>query len=70
MNPFVFTIDVTATCEYLFAFVTVATTTREFGLYMSKMDVSWILGSLGGYATESFSCNYFVFDPIYLETYK
>ena len=23
-----------------------------------------ILGSLGGYATDSFSCNYFIFNPI------
>ena len=33
-----------------------------FFLYMSKMDFSLILGSLDGYAIESFGCNYFVFD--------
>ena len=27
-------------------------------------------GSLGSYATDSFSCNYFVFEPIYSERYK
>ena len=49
---------------YFFAFMTIVTLTRKYVMYMSKMDASQILGSLGGYTTESFSCNYFVFDPI------
>ena len=55
---FVYMPIVTATREYLFAFPTVVTATNEYILYMSKMDVSWILGSLSGYEIESFSCNY------------
>ena len=48
----------------------VVTAARVILLYMSTIDVSQILGSLDGYATDSFSCNYFFLDPISLETYK
>ena len=38
--------------------------------YSCQKYVFQSLGSLGGYATYSFSCNYFAFDPISSETYK
>ena len=67
---FVFVNVVTVTCEYRLEFTTVVTATCKYVLYMPKMDVFQILASLGGYATDSFSCNYFVFDPISSEAYK
>ena len=70
VNPFVFMILVNATRNYHFAFVIVFTVTREYVPYMSKMDFYRILGSLGGYTTDSFSCNYFFFDLISSERYE
>ena len=57
VNPFVFTTLINATRNYHFAFVIVFIVTREYVLYISKMDFSQILGSLGGYTTNSFGCN-------------
>ena len=61
-------------------YVTICIATRLYLLDMRLMSlqlayscqkyVCLSLGSLGGYATNSFSCNYFVFDPISSETYK
>ena len=52
-----------ATCVYLLVYVTIVSATRKRLLKMSKKYVFWNSGSLGSYATNSFSCNYFVFDP-------
>ena len=64
MYPMEFVNGVTTTHEYRLAFMTIVTATREYISYMSKIDVYRSLGSFGGYATESFGCKYFFFDPI------
>ena len=48
---------------YLLVYATVVSATRVHLLKMSKKYVFLNSGSLGSYATDSFSCNYFVFDP-------
>ena len=53
MNPFVCTPLITAPHDYYFSFLTIIIETHEYVLYMSKIDVSRILGSLGSYANDS-----------------
>ena len=52
-----------ATHLYLLMYATVVSATHVRLLKMSKKYIFWNSGSLGSYATDSFSCNYFVFDP-------
>ena len=52
-----------ATRVYLLVYATVVSATHVRLLKMSKNYLFWNSGSLGTYATDSFSCNYFVFDP-------
>ena len=52
-----------ATYTYLLVYMTFVFETHVRLLKMSKKYVFWNLSSLGSYATDSFSCNYFVFDP-------
>ena len=52
-----------ATRIYLLVYATVVSATRVHLLKMSKKYIFWNSSSLGSYATDSFSCNYFVFDP-------
>ena len=70
VNPFIFATIVTASRNYRFAFANVVIATHEYVMFMSKIDVSQILGSLDGYATHSFGCNYFVFDLVSSRMYK
>ena len=53
MNPFVCVPLVTAPHDYYFSFLNIVIETHEYVQYMSKIDVSRILGSLGSYATDS-----------------
>ena len=55
---------------YLLMYVIVVSATRVRLLKMSKKYEFLKFGSLGSYATHSFSCNYFVFDPISLQAFK
>ena len=48
---------------YLLLYATIVSATPVRLLKMSKKYEFWILGSLGSYPTDSFSCNYFVFAP-------
>ena len=52
-----------ATHVYLLMYATVVSATSVRLLKMSKKYVFWNSGSLGSYATDSFNCNYFVFEP-------
>ena len=52
-----------ATHIYLLVYVTVVSAIGVRLPKMQKKYVFWNPGSLGSYATDSFSCNYFVFNP-------
>ena len=48
---------------YLLVYATIVSATQVHLLKMSKNYMFWNSGSLGSYATNSFNCNYFVFNP-------